>query len=149
MPLTGADHRERIMLGLAVASRHAAITPALKRLGLGKLVDKEEKRQAVCIGLAMRLAYTISGGAVSVLEQFRLQRKPEKLVLTAPEDAHILVGNAVQRRLRVLAEKLDLDYGYVSAPDRSVRFRQAKRDRFPPSFGGFGDAARNRRFPPS
>ena len=62
MPLTGADHRERIMLGLAVASRHAAIAPALKRLGLGKLVDKEEKRQAVCIGLAMRLAYTISAG---------------------------------------------------------------------------------------
>ena len=110
MPLTGADHRERIMLGLAVASRHAAITPALKRLGLGQLVDKREKRRAVCIGLAMRLAYTISGGAVSVLEQFQLERKPEELVLTAPEGAHILVGNTVQRRLRALAERLDLDY---------------------------------------
>lgn len=110
MPLTGADHRERIMLGLAVASRHAALGSTLKGLGLGKLVGKEEKRQAVCIGLAMRLAYTISGGAVSVLEQFHLQRKPKMLVLTAPEDAHILVGNTVQRRLRVLAEKLDLDY---------------------------------------
>lgn len=110
MPLTGADHRERIMLGLAVASRHAAIAPALKRLGLGRLVGKEEKRQAVCIGLAMRLAYTISGGAVSVLEQFRLERKPKKLMLTAPEGARILVGNAVQRRLRALADKLGLDY---------------------------------------
>ena len=110
MPLTGADHRERIMLGLAVASRHAALSTALKRLGLGKLIGKEEKRQAICIGLAMRLAYTISGGAVSVLEQFRLKRKAKKLVLTGPEGAHILVGNMVQRRLRVLAEKLDLDY---------------------------------------
>lgn len=111
MPLTGADHRARIMLGLAVASRHAAISPALKRLGLGKLVNGEEKRQAVCIGLAMRLAYTISGGAVSILEQFRLKRKPKKLVLMGPEGAHILVGNTVLRRLRVLAEKLNLDYG--------------------------------------
>ena len=111
MPLTGADHRERIMLGLAVASRHAAIAPALKRLGLARLVGKEERRPAVCVGLAMRLAYTISGGAVPVLEQFRLKRKPKKLVLTGPEGAHILVGNTVQRRLRVLAEKLGLGYG--------------------------------------
>ena len=110
LPLTGADHRERIMLGLAVASRHAAIAPTLKRLGLGKLIDREERRQAVCVGLAMRLAYTISGGAVSVLEQFRLKRKPKKLVLTGPEGAHILVGNTVQRRLRVLADKLDLEH---------------------------------------
>ena len=110
MPLTGADHRERIMLGLAVASRHAAIAPTLKRLGLDKLICKQEKRQAAAIGMAMRLAYTISGGAVSVLEQFRLKRKPGKLTLAGPKGARILVGNTVQRRLRVLAEKLELDY---------------------------------------
>ena len=110
MPLTGADHCQRIMLGLAVASRHAAIIPALKRLGLGQLIGKEEKRQAICIGLAMRLAYTISGGAVSVLEQFQLRKKPGELVLAAPEGARILAGNAVQRRLRALAEKLGLGY---------------------------------------
>lgn len=111
MPLTGADHRERILLGLAVASRHATTAPALKRLGLGQLIDRKGKRQAICIGLAMRLAYTISGGAVSVLEQFRLKRTSERLLLTGPKDAHLLVGNAVQRRLRVLAQNLDLDHG--------------------------------------
>ena len=111
MPLTGADHRERVMLGLAVASRHAALGPTLKRLGLGKLINREEKRQATGIGLAMRLAYTISGGAVSVLMQFRLERTEEMLALSGPQDAHILVGNTVQRRLRVLAEKLGLEHG--------------------------------------
>ena len=111
MPLTGADHRERVMLGLAVASRHAALKGTLKRLGLDKLISRQEKLQAMGIGLAMRLAYTISGGAVSVLRQFRLERTGKKLVLTGPEDAHILVGNTVQRRLRALAEKLDMEYG--------------------------------------
>ncbi|MYH34041.1 MAG: Ppx/GppA family phosphatase [Gammaproteobacteria bacterium] len=110
MPLTGADHRERIMLGLAVASRHAALRGTLKRLGLSGLISKGERRQATAIGLAMRLAYTISGGAVSVLEQFRLERTKKKLVLTGPEDAHILVGNTVQRRLRALAAHLSLDH---------------------------------------
>ncbi len=110
MPLTGADHRERIMLSLAVASRHSAMQPTLKRLRLDKLLSKEQKRQAASVGLAMRLAYTISGGAVSILKQFHLKRERERLLLVGPEGAHILVGNTVQRRLRVLAENLDLDH---------------------------------------
>ena len=110
MPLTGAGHRERVMLGLAVASRHAALGGTLKRLGLGSLINKGEKRQATATGLAMRLAYTISGGAVSVLDQFRLERSGNDLVLTGPEDAHILAGNTVQRRLRTLAAQLGLDH---------------------------------------
>ena len=110
MPLTGADHRERVMLGLAVASRHASLGSTLKRLGLRTLISRKEERQAAVIGLAMRLAYTISGGAVSVLQQFRLERGRQKLLLTGPEGAHLLVGNSVQRRLRALAEKLDVDH---------------------------------------
>ena len=113
MPLTGADHRDRIMLGLAVASRHSAMQSTLKRLRLDKLLTKRQKRQAAGIGLAMRLAYSISGGALSVLEQFRLERRVEGLMLTGPDDAHILVGNTVQRRLRALAESLDLDHGIL------------------------------------
>ena len=46
MPLTGADHRERIMLGLAVASRHAALRGTLKRVGLSSLISKNARRQA-------------------------------------------------------------------------------------------------------
>ncbi len=110
MPLTGADHRERVMLGLAVASRHASLGSSLKRLGLRQLINREEERQSTVTGLAMRLAYTISGGALSVLRQFRLQRTSKTLVLTGPEDGQILVGNTVQRRLRTLAEKLGLDH---------------------------------------
>ena len=113
MPLIGADHRERIMLGLAVASRHAAMQPILKRLGLGKLLSKQEKCQAAGVGLAMRLAYTISGGAVSVLQQFVLKRTSKQLLLEGPEGAHLLVGNTVQHRLRVLAENLGLDHGIL------------------------------------
>ena len=108
MPLTGADHRGRVMLGLAVATRHAAMQGTLKRLGLHKLIGRKDRRRALSIGLAMRLAYTISGGAAQVLEQFRLERDSQTLLLKGPQDAHILVGNAVHRRLRTLAAHLDL-----------------------------------------
>ena len=111
MPLTGASHRERVMLGLAVASRHGAMQSTLHRLQLNLLLNKDEKRRASTIGLAMRLAYTISGGAVRVLEQFRLTRDAQQLVLRGPKGAHILVGDTVQRRLRTLAHALGLDHG--------------------------------------
>jgi len=110
MPLTGADHRERVMLGLAVASRHASLGSSLKRLGLRQLISRKEERQATATGLAMRLAYTISGGAVSVLKQFRVKRTSKTLVLAGPEAARILVGNTVRRRLRALAEKLGVGH---------------------------------------
>ena len=116
MPFTGANHRERVMLGLAVATRHSAMRSTLKRLGLRRLIRKGDKRRASAVGLAMRLAYTISGGAAHVLEQFRLKRTPKRLLLAGPKDAHLLVGNTVQRRLRVLAQNLDLDCGLSLAP---------------------------------
>ena len=116
MPFTGANHRERVMLGLAVATRHSAMRSTLKRLGLRRLIRKGDKRRASSVGLAMRLAYTISGGAAHVLEQFRLKRTTKELLLTGPKDAHLLVGNTVQRRLRVLAQNLDLDYGLSLSP---------------------------------
>ena len=111
MPLTGARHRERIMLGLAVASRHGVMQSTLNRLELNQLLNKDEKRRASTVGLAMRLAYTISGGAVRVLEQFRLTRGAQRLVLRGPKGSHILVGDTVQRRLRTLAHALGLDHG--------------------------------------
>ena len=110
MPYTGADHRERVMLGLAVASRHAAMKPTLKRLKLARLLRKSDQRRATGVGLAMRLAYTICGGAAQVLEQFRLERQAQKLVLKGPESAEILIGKAVQRRLRSLADHLGLQH---------------------------------------
>lgn len=116
MPFTGANHRERVMLGLAVASRHAAMRLTLKRLDLGRLIRKGDKRRASSVGLAMRLAYTISGGAAHVLEQFRLQRTPKRLLLAGSKDAHLLVGNTVQQRLRALAKNLELDYQLNLAP---------------------------------
>ena len=108
MPFTGANHRERVMLGLAVASRHAAMRSTLKRLRLGRLIRKGDKRQASGVGLAMRLAYAISGGAAHVLEQFRLEREAQTLRLQGPEDARILIGNTVRRRLHTLAAHLGL-----------------------------------------
>ena len=69
--------------------------------------------QARSVGLAMRLAYTLTGGAIGLLETSRLARDGDRLLLILPSLADILVGDVVERRLRALAKSLHCEYEVV------------------------------------
>jgi exopolyphosphatase/guanosine-5'-triphosphate,3'-diphosphate pyrophosphatase len=106
-PVVGTDHPGRLFMALAVASRHSALDPRFIRREAGSMLKKEEMELASIIGLAMRLAYTFSGGVISLLQQARLGRDRDRLTLSLPEHADILVGDVVARRFRALARALD------------------------------------------
>jgi hypothetical protein len=93
-------------MGLAVASRHAKVRDSLLERYLRSLLDGAELRRAKAAGLAMRLAYTFSGGVISLLEQTALRREGNKLKLELPSHADVLVGDVVQSRFRSLAQEL-------------------------------------------
>ena len=61
----------------------------------------------------MRLAYTLTGGAIGLLETSRLERDGERLFLILPSHADILVGDVVERRFRSLAKALRCEYEVV------------------------------------
>ncbi len=105
-PLIGVDHPGRAYMGLAVASRHAKVRDSLLERYLRSLLDGAEMRRAKAAGLAMRLAYTFSGGVISLLEQTALRREGARLKLELPSHADVLVGNVVQSRFRSLAQEL-------------------------------------------
>ena len=105
-PLIGVDHPGRAYMGLAVASRHAKVRDSLLERYLRSLLDGTELRRAKAAGLAMRLAYTFSGGVISLLEQTALRREGNKLKLELPSHADVLVGDVVQSRFRSLAQEL-------------------------------------------
>ncbi|PPR24665.1 MAG: Guanosine-5'-triphosphate,3'-diphosphate pyrophosphatase [Alphaproteobacteria bacterium MarineAlpha10_Bin1] len=105
-PLIGVDHPGRAYMGLAVASRHAKVRDSLLERYLHGLLDGAEMHRAKAAGLAMRLAYTFSGGVISLLEQTALRREGNRLKLELPSHADVLVGNVVQSRFRSLAQEL-------------------------------------------
>ena len=105
-PLIGVDHPGRAYMGLAVASRHAKVRESLLERYLHGLLDSAELRRAKAAGLAMRLAYTFSGGVISLLEQTALRREGDRLKLELPGHADVLVGDVVQSRFRSLAQEL-------------------------------------------
>ena len=106
MPLIGINHEERAILALAVASRHAAISKIVSRWRVDRLLSDERLVQARSIGLAMRLAYTLTGGAISLLEKSRLEREGSRLSLILSAYGDIAVNDVVERRLRALAKVL-------------------------------------------
>ena len=104
--MIGIDHPGRAYMALAVASRHAKVSEKLRADFLHGLLGDVESSRAKAAGLAMRLAYTFSGGVISLLEQTALRRDGDRLMLELPDHADVLVGDVVQSRFRTLAQEL-------------------------------------------
>lgn len=105
MPVGGLDHVERSFLAAALSARYggSASPESVPQL---RLLDDEARDTARAAGLALRLAYTLTGGVPGLLEGSVLKLTDGKLVLTLLSDHALLAGEAVQRRLDVLARAL-------------------------------------------
>ena len=90
------------------------------KTALPHLLDEDAAAEARSLGRALRLAYTLCGGALDLLAQTRLSRGGDGLTLELPAEGNLFTGEAVQRRLDALARSLG-----VSA--RTTRRRTAER----------------------
>jgi exopolyphosphatase/guanosine-5'-triphosphate,3'-diphosphate pyrophosphatase len=110
LPVVGIDHPGRAFLSLAVASRHAQLPEDRPGMSaVAALLTEEQKNRAQAIGLAIRLAYTLTGGVADVLGRTRLTRRDGTVVLSLPEDLGFLAGEAVERRFAALSKALGLE----------------------------------------
>ena len=74
MPFVGITHPERVRVAFSVASRHAAIGNLIRRWEVSDFLSGDDIEEARVTGLALRLAYTVSGGVTRILESTRLER---------------------------------------------------------------------------
>lgn len=126
MPFVGITHPERVRVAFSVASRHAAIGNLIRRWEVSDFLSGGDIEEARVTGLALRLAYTVSGGVTRILESTRLERTGEKLTLHMPNQ--IPHPETVGRRLGALAKAIGCDYETVARGDedeslgRTVKF---------------------------
>ena len=73
------------------------------------LLEDDRLYLANVLGLALRLAYALSGGAPGLLARTRLNIANETLVLKLPRGRGVYTSETVDRRLRALARTLDSD----------------------------------------
>jgi exopolyphosphatase/guanosine-5'-triphosphate,3'-diphosphate pyrophosphatase len=107
-PGVGLDHQSRAFLALAVALRYEAESNALFLQPARQLLDIETANRAEVIGIALRLAYTLSAGTKALLAGTRLRIEASRLVLHLRENSGVFAGESVIRRLERLAQALGL-----------------------------------------
>ena len=113
----GVDHSERAFIALSVAARHSVVKEDLRERYARGLLGEAEIERARATALALRLAYTVSGGVISLLEQTAIRRKDGRLILILPEHGDILVGDIVERRFRALARAVECEAEIAYEPD--------------------------------
>jgi len=93
---------------LAVALRYEAESDATFLRPARLLLDIEAANRAEVLGIALRLAYTLSAGTRNLLAGTRLRIEGPRLVLRLRENSGVFAGESVIRRLERLAQTLGL-----------------------------------------
>jgi exopolyphosphatase/guanosine-5'-triphosphate,3'-diphosphate pyrophosphatase len=108
-PGIGLDHHARAFLALAIATRYEAEPDTNFLAPARMLLDVGSARRAEILGVALRLAYTLSAGTPDLLAGTSLQQRDRRLILHLAEGSGVFAGEAVVRRLDRLAQALGLE----------------------------------------
>jgi exopolyphosphatase/guanosine-5'-triphosphate,3'-diphosphate pyrophosphatase len=107
LQLSAIDHPGRAAAAIAVAVRYGGGLDLPEIAPLRGLLDETQQRRAQLIGLALRLAYSLSGATPELLGRTRLSLADDALRLHLPGDGSVLSGEAVERRLETLGRALE------------------------------------------
>jgi exopolyphosphatase/guanosine-5'-triphosphate,3'-diphosphate pyrophosphatase len=107
MPFGGVDHKARAFIAAAVYHRYAGSSEVPDDLKLADMLDKQEEKRAMRIGLAARLAFDLSASAAGELPHYRLRLTPTKLILEVPKRRAVVADDAVGKRMGALGAALD------------------------------------------
>ncbi len=107
-PGIALDHHARAFLATTLALRYEAEPEAPFLAAARGLLSPEALRRATILGVALRLAYTLSAGTTALLAGTALEVGPT-LTLRLAEGSGVFAGESVTRRLGRLAEALGLD----------------------------------------
>jgi exopolyphosphatase/guanosine-5'-triphosphate,3'-diphosphate pyrophosphatase len=109
MPIGAINHQERVFIASALHARYGGAADDPVKAPTRPLLDDGAAAEARGLGLALRLAYTLCGGALDLLREVRLSRAEGTLWLELPESGSLFQGEAVERRLAALARALGLN----------------------------------------
>jgi len=108
-PGVGLDHHARAFLALAVAQRYEAEPDTTFLAPARMLLDVGSAARAEVLGVALRLAYTLSAGTPDLLAATSLRIEGNRLLLKLDARTGVFAGEGILRRLDRLALALGLE----------------------------------------
>jgi exopolyphosphatase/guanosine-5'-triphosphate,3'-diphosphate pyrophosphatase len=106
MPFAGISHADRAFVAAVLHTRYGGAADDAVREPTRQLLGERASGEVLTLGLGLRLAYALCGGATDLLSQTRLDLEAGSLVLEIPSAGSLFRGEAVQRRLDALAKSL-------------------------------------------
>ncbi|MDI2090054.1 Ppx/GppA phosphatase family protein [Commensalibacter oyaizuii] len=103
------DHPTRAFLALTTAMRYEAGVDEPFLMPSRKILTHKQFEQAVVLGMAFRVAYTLSGNLPSLLLRTRLKVGKKKLTLYFSHHLDAVISDAVTRRLTRLGQSMGLE----------------------------------------
>ncbi len=119
-PGSGLEHQARAFLAMAIAMRYEADDEAPFLRPARLLLDVGSTHRAEVLGVALRLAYTLSAGTPDLLAGTALRLSGGRLVLRLQEDSGVFAGESVVRRLDRLAQTLGREAATETARERAA-----------------------------
>lgn len=113
MSVVGISHAERVWMAAVLFIRYTGSFP---KGGIFRgLLKRKERKQALFIGLALRMLMAASGGIPSIIEQFDISAKKKKVTIRLPQTLQGLDTALLERRINAITEvrkiKINLDFG--------------------------------------
>ncbi|MEE8439232.1 MAG: Ppx/GppA family phosphatase [Micropepsaceae bacterium] len=102
----GADHAERALMASAIYYRYSGERSYPERAGMNRLMAPQLAKRALIIGLAARVAYSISGALMGELLRTPLCADGDALSLEVPSDRQPLISDRVGKYLNDLAKEV-------------------------------------------
>lgn len=112
-PFVAVDHPGRAFIAVAVSTRYGGNVLAQASDPALTLLPASEMRRARITGLALRLAYTLSGGVRSILKKTSLVHRDGRLCLELPNDGSVPSGEMVENRLQALVDASETKSGGI------------------------------------
>jgi exopolyphosphatase/guanosine-5'-triphosphate,3'-diphosphate pyrophosphatase len=112
-PFSGLDHPGRAFLAYAVFTRYGGRVEAADAATAHALLTPQDANRARILGLALRLAYRLSGGTRALLESTELVLEGGELRLVLPGDGSVPLGEAVERRFQALVQASGAERGRI------------------------------------
>ncbi len=105
-PFAGASHMERALIATAIFHRDSGDEDFPREIHAHDLLSEEEDQLALTIGLAARLAFSLTGSATGELSHYKLRLTPTRVLLEVSRRREPIAGEPVQKKLGALATAL-------------------------------------------
>lgn len=104
LPYGGADHHQRAMIATATYYRYKGDSDFPEETSIGGLLGPERAVRALQMGLAARLAYTLTAAVERELAAMPLRVTERTVAIEIPHRRRALASESVHKRLDALAE---------------------------------------------